>query len=174
MKKLLLSVAALRLLSTIAQAAPQQPTEADFKLETWVSPSFRDVKTQSPVVNLRVRYVAEGRIKVAPIGSGTQIVFGNPKGWKEKPKQPTINASAPSSLTLLKKDKYMDAVIPLASRFAQIPSGKAKIPVRVTIQPFEGEWNVLEWAKNPNKSSSLIRLKPVVLTGYFTVEIPEK
>jgi hypothetical protein len=171
MTKLLIAVALLTTCLASANAAPEQPRAADFRLEVSTITSYPDVKTSFPIANIRVRYVGGGEVKVSPISSGIPIFFGTPAGWQAKRKGSSPGLIGQAYLPNLKKGQSLIAVIPLASRFAQISPGVAKIPVRVEIQPFEGDWNILEQVKTPNKKSSLIALKPVTLTGYFTVEV---
>ncbi len=150
-----------------------QPTKRDFRLELYTSaksPLVLDNKY--PLVNVRVRYVGQGEVELSSINLAGNISLARPTGWKAKRRSQLQLLMGNPTPAHLKNGGYVEAVVPLEQRFARIAQGTTTLQVRVKVQPYTGEWNILDLAMHPDHKSTLKALKPVILRGDVTVAIP--
>lgn len=157
---------------SVGKDAPSPLRARDFVLESGFARTESHVPNERNIFVVRVRYVGTGTVKVARLALNQRTFFGTPIGWKVK-STPEINWIAGSiNLRQLKNGQYLEGVYPLQDEFSKVLIRTTKIPIRVEVQPFEGDWNPLEDFSNPHYKSTLKRLKPILLTGFVTVSIP--
>lgn len=132
----------------------------------------RVLNNKYPLVNVRVRYTGEGEIQVAPLSFASAIQLSTPGGWQAKNPSTMLGFMGHPGTAHLKNGGYTEGIVPLEARFTRIVTGSTTLRVRVKVQPYTGEWNILDLATHPDHKSTLKPLKPILLQGDTKVMYP--